>query len=153
MISLWTAQDFLTFSSVRCSTGQGLRSSNSPRWGNAAYFAGSVSQAMALIVLTTICLLACVFLLFVLVQWMRDGKRKTTARPTADSEVSETRETKHPHIVGTRRTVEKRDRFRVRSHGVTAATERPGGRESWYDERERMAYERIARSFKSASRS
>jgi len=106
---------------------------------------------MTLIVLATICFLACVFL--VLVQWMRDGKRKTTARPTADSEVSETRETKHPHIVGTRRIVERLDRFRVRSHGVTAATERPGGRESWYDERERMAYERIARSFKPGKRS
>lgn len=108
---------------------------------------------MTLIVLTTICFLACVFLLFVLVQWIRDGKRKTTTRPTADSEVSEARETKHPHIVGPRRTVERRDRFKVRSHGVTAVTERPGGRESWYDEHERMAYERIARSFKPAKRS
>ena len=107
---------------------------------------------MTLIVLATICFLACVFLLFVLVQWMREGKRKTTTRPAVDNEVGETRDTKHPHIVGTRGTVERRDRFRVRSHGVTAATERPGGREFWYDERERMGYERIARSFKPGKR-
>ncbi len=108
---------------------------------------------MTLIVLGTICLLACVFLLFVLVQWMREGKRKTTTRPALDKEVGETRETKHPHIVGARRTVERRDRFKVRSHQVVAPTERSGGRDSGYDEREPMAYERIARSFKSGKRS
>jgi hypothetical protein len=105
-----------------------------------------------LIVLTTICFLACVFLLFVLVQWMRDTKRKTTTRPAVDSEVDETREAKHPHVVGFRRTVERRDRFNVRSNRVAAATEPPGGCESGYDECERMAYERIARSFKPRKR-
>jgi hypothetical protein len=55
-----------------------------------------VPRTMALIVLVTICFLACVFLLFVLVQWMRDTKRKTTTRSAVDSEVGETRETKHP---------------------------------------------------------
>jgi hypothetical protein len=108
---------------------------------------------MTLIVLATICFLACVFLLFVLVQWMRDGNRKTKTRPVVDSEAGETRDTKHPHIVGARRAVERHDRFKVRSHGVTAVTERLGGRESAYGERERMAYERIARSFKPGKRS
>jgi hypothetical protein len=108
---------------------------------------------MTLIVLATICFLACVFLLFVLVQWMRDGNRKTKTRPAANSEVGETRDAKHPHIVVDRRTVERHDRFKVRSRGITAVTERSGARESGCDERERMAYERIAKSFKLGKRS
>ena len=103
---------------------------------------------MALISLTTICLLACVFLLFVLIQWMQDTKRKTTTRPEVHSRARETRATRRPHIVGDRRTVERRDRFKAKAHRVSTSTDRSGIRKSWYDERERMAYERIARSFK-----
>jgi hypothetical protein len=102
---------------------------------------------MALIALTTICLLACGFFLFVLIQWMRDTKRKTT-RPEVDSRVGETRATRRPHIVGDRKTVERRDRFKVKAHRVSTRAARSGIRDSWYDESERMAYERIARSFK-----
>jgi|ERR1700680_3571315 hypothetical protein len=98
---------------------------------------------MALIVLATICFLACAFLLFVLVQWIRDTNRKTTTRPAVNSEAGETRETKYPHIVGPRSAVERRDRFKVRSHQVAPASGRSRGRESGYDERERMAYRRI----------
>jgi len=151
--SLWIAQDFLTFSSVTWSTGQGFNSSNSPRWGNAAYFAGSVFRAMPLILLTTICLLACVFLLLVLYQWMRDTKRKATTRPGADNEVGETREEKRPHVIGPRRAVERRDRFKIKSHRLAAPTERTGGRRPEYNESERMAYERIARSLRPRNRS
>jgi hypothetical protein len=148
MNSLRIAQDFLTFISLRCLRSRDGQFVEFATVGNAAYFASSVFRAMALIVLTTICLLACVFLLFVLCQWMRDAKRKATTRPAVDNEVGETRETKHPHIVGARRAVENRDRFKVRSDQSAAATERSGGRESEYDGRERIAYERIARSFK-----
>jgi hypothetical protein len=131
-----------------------VSSSNLPHsLRNGAYVVPCVLQAMTLIVLATICFLACVFLLFVLVQWMRDGNRKTKTSPAVDGEVGETRDAKHPHIVGGRRTVERHDRFKVRSHGVTVATERSGGRESEYDERERMAYERIAKLFKLGKRS
>src|SRR5262249_15748584 len=49
--------------------------------GNAAYFAGFGFRAVASIVLAAICFLACAFLLFVLVQWMRDRNRKKTTRP------------------------------------------------------------------------
>ena len=83
---------------------------------------------------------------------MRDTKRKTTTRPAVDSEVDETREAKHPHIVGSRGTVERRDRFEGRSHRVAAAAERSSGRESACNECERIAYERIARSFKPVKR-
>ena len=103
---------------------------------------------MALISLTTICLLACVFLLFVLIQWTRDTKSKTTTRPEVGSRVGETQATRHLHIVGDRRTVERPDRFKAKAHRVSTRTDRSGIRKSWYDERERMAYERISRSFK-----
>jgi len=39
---------------------------------------------MTLIVLAAICLLGCAFLLFVLFQWTRDTKRKTTTRTAVD---------------------------------------------------------------------
>src|SRR5882762_6401948 len=64
-------------------------------------------------------LLACVFFLFVLCQWMRDAKRKTTTRPVIDNELGETRNTKHLQIVRARRAV--------------------GRCESGYDELERIA--------------
>ncbi len=57
---------------------------------------------MALIVLVAICFLACVFLLFVLVQWTRDTKRKTTTRPDAANSVGEKREEKPPKAVDSR---------------------------------------------------
>jgi hypothetical protein len=107
---------------------------------------------MTLIVLVTICLLACVFLLFVLAQWMRDTKRKTTARPEVDSKAGETREEKRPHTAGSRRTAEGRYRFKVGARRVSTITERSGGRESWHDEREQIAYERITRSFNTSKR-
>lgn len=107
---------------------------------------------MALIVLTAICLLACVFLLFVLVQWTRDGKRKKTTRHVVDDDVRETRETKRPHIVSDRKTVEGRDRLKLRSHRGASTAKRPSGREPGYNECERMAFERIARSFKLGER-
>jgi hypothetical protein len=129
-----------------------VSSSNSPTLENAAYVARPVPRTMALIVLVIICFLASVFLLFVLVQWMRDTKRKTTTRAAVDSEVGETRETKHPHIVGSRRAGERRDRSKVRSHGVAAAAEGSDGRGLRCNECERIAYERIARSFKSGKR-
>ena len=107
---------------------------------------------MALIVLVTICLLACVFLLFVLVQWTRDTKRKTTTRPDAANNVGEKREEKRPHTVGSRRTAERRDRFKAGSRRLSTVSERSRIRESWYDEREQIAYERIARSFNTSKR-
>ena len=97
--------------------------------GNAARFAGSVFRTMALIVLTTICSLACLFLLFVLYQWIRETKRKTTTRSAVGNEADETQETKHPYIVGARKAVERRDRSGVRSQRADAATEPLGGRE------------------------
>jgi hypothetical protein len=118
--------------------------------GNAAYFRGFVSRVMTLIVLAAICFLACVFLLFVLVQWMGDTKRKTTNLPEVDSKAGEE---KRLPAVTSRRTVERRDRFKVGARRVFTTTERSGGRGSWHDERERIAYERIAGSFKPETRS
>jgi hypothetical protein len=43
---------------------------------------------MTLIVLAAICLLASAFLLFVLFQWTRDTKRKTTVRAAVDDDAS-----------------------------------------------------------------
>jgi hypothetical protein len=108
---------------------------------------------MPLIVLTMICFLACVFLLFVLVRWMRDTKRKTTTRLDVGSEAGETREGKHLYVVGSRTTVDGRDRSKIRARRVSSITKQLSGREPWHDERERIAYERIVRSFRPGKRS
>jgi len=108
---------------------------------------------MALIVLVAICFLACVFLLFVLVQWTRDTKRQTTTRPDAANSVGEKREEKPPKAVDSRGAAERRDRFKAGSRRLSTVSERSRIRESWHNERERIAYERIARSFKSGKRS
>lgn len=118
---------------------------------NGAYVARSVLRAMALIVLATICFLACVFLVFVLVQWMRDTKRRAGTRPAADNKSGEPRE-KQPQTVDSRRIEEKCDRFKVGARRMPSITERSRIRESESNERERIIYERIARSFKSSKR-
>jgi hypothetical protein len=74
---------------------------------------GTVFRPMALIVLATICLLACVFLLFVLAKGTRDTQGKRTTRPVVDSGVSETREKKRLPEVAFGRTVERRDHFKT----------------------------------------
>jgi len=99
-------------------------------------------RAMTLIALTTICFLACVFLLFVLFQWTRDTKRKATTRTAVDDAAGETGEKKRPQIVGLKRTNEEHDRFMGRSHGCG-----PGCNEC-----ERTAYEKVARSFRASKR-
>jgi hypothetical protein len=120
---------------------------------NASYVARSIRRTMALIVFAMFCFLACVFLLFVLVQWTRDAKRKTTTRPPVDSEVGETRDAKRPHIVGVSRGVAGRDRVIGQPRrAADAATELSSGRGSGSNKGERIAHERIARSYNPGSR-
>jgi hypothetical protein len=69
---------------------------------------------MAVIVLAAIGLLACGFDLFVLVQWMRDGKLKTTAHPDVGKKVGEPLE-KRTQVVIFPGTVERRDRPKART--------------------------------------
>lgn len=78
-------------------------------------------QAMILIVLAAVGFLACAFFLFVLFQWTRDTKRRTTGVGDAAGDSSEK---KLPHVVGSQRTVKKRDRFSRRSQ----RTQRGGNR-------------------------
>lgn len=72
-------------------------------------------QAMALIALAAICFFVCVFLLFVLFQWTRDAKRKTTTRSAEDDLASETSEKKRPQLVGSRKAPKEHDRSMGRS--------------------------------------
>ena len=106
---------------------------------------------MALIVLATICFFACAFLVFVLVQWTRDTRRRAGSRPAVDNKSGESRE-KQPLTSDSRRIEEKRDRFKVGARRMRGIAERSRIRKSESNERERIAYERIARSFKSGKR-
>ena len=108
---------------------------------------------MALIVLAIIGFLACVFLVFVLDQWMRGTKRKAKTHRNVGSNVGETDEQKRPHVVGSQRAVEGRDRSKSAAHRMSRILSRSSAREFGYNECERMAYERIARSWISGKRS
>jgi hypothetical protein len=123
-----------------------VSSSCSPLSGIRRTSRAPFSGPMALIVLAAICFFSCVFLLFVLVKWMRDTKRKTKTRPVVDNNVAETHKERRPQVVVFRKNVGKRDRLKAGAHRMSTTTERLSGRESWYGERERIAYERIARS-------
>jgi len=137
--SLCSAQDFLTVIWLCCSPGQGqFRGSHSSKWWKRHRPDASFSQAMTLIVLPTICLLVCVFFLFVLFQWVTDTKRKTTTRTAVDDAAGETGEKKRPQIVGPKTTNEKHDRFMERSHRDLSARERSHGCGSGCNECERV---------------
>jgi len=84
---------------------------------------------------------------------MRDSRRKTTTRSAADDRAGEEREGKSPRAIDSARAGEKRDRSKVGTRRMPAIKELSGTGKSWHDERERMAYERIARSFRSGKRS
>lgn len=108
---------------------------------------------MALIVLATICFFACVFLVFVLIKWIRDPKRRPKTHPDTGSNVGKAQEKKRSHAVGSPRVVERRERFKGRAHRMSTISGRSSAREFGDSEREQMAYERIARSFESGKRS
>src|SRR5258708_19801842 len=101
---------------------------------------------MTLIVLATVCLLACAFLLFVLFQWTRDTKRKTTARTAVDDAAGETSEKKRPQIVSSRRTSEKQNRLSRMSGFVPSKRGQSRGCVPACSECERTPYYKVART-------
>jgi hypothetical protein len=56
---------------------------------------------MSLIILTALCLLACGFMLYVLVQWMRD----TGCKPVTKNSISPERDRRRLHVVSFRNTL------------------------------------------------
>ncbi len=154
MKSLCIAQDFLTAIWLCWSSEQGqFRGSHSSKWWKRHRPDASFPQAMTLIVLATICLLECVFFLFVLFQWTRDTKRKTTTRTAVDDAAGETGEKKRPQIVGPKRTNEKHVRFMERSHRASSTRGRSHGCGPGCNECERVVYERVVNSMKPGKRS
>jgi len=85
-----------------------VRFIESSGWGRATelYVFGS----MTVIVLVTICLVACGFLLYVLFQWTRETKRRPTSRSAIGDEPCQAGQKKQPYIVGSRRAAERHDR-------------------------------------------
>src|ERR1700755_3340535 len=86
------------------------------------------SGSMALIVLAAICFFSCVFLLFVLIKWMRDTKRKNKTAPLVETNVAQTHKERRPHVVAFRKKAGRRDRLRAGAHRMSTITERLRGR-------------------------
>ena len=108
-------------------------------------------RAMTLIVLAAICLLACLFLLFVLFQWTRDTKRKTTTRTAVDKAARGSKE-KTRLQVAARASTEKHDRFSGKSRWAQSRSSQSRGCGSGCNECEPTAYEKVARSLRSSKR-
>ncbi len=104
---------------------------------------------MTVIVLAAVGFLACAFYLFVLFQWTRDTKRKVTRVGDATGDTSEN---KRPQVVGSQRTVEKRDPSAERSRRFQRMRGRSRGCGPGCNECERIAYEKVARSLRSGKR-
>jgi len=107
---------------------------------------------MTQIVLAAICLLACVFLLFVLFQWTRDTKRKTTTRTGVGDAAGGTSE-KTRLEVAARASTEKHDRSSGRSRWAQSRSSRSRGCGLGCNECERAAYEKVARWLRSGKSS
>jgi hypothetical protein len=107
---------------------------------------------MTLIALAAICLIACGFFLFVLIQWTRDARRKTITRTAVDDAAGRTNE-KKLHIVGPRRNIEKPDSSSGSSRWVQGMGGHSRGCGPGCSECERTAYEKVARSLRSGKRS
>ena len=152
--SLCIAQDFLTAIWLCWSSEQEqFRGLHWSKWWERHRPDASFPQAMTVIVLATICLLACVFYLFVLFQWTRDTKRKTTTRVAVDDAAGETGEEKRPQIVGPKRTNEKHDRFMERSHLASSTRGLSHSCGPGCNECERVVYERVVNLMKPRKRS
>jgi len=106
---------------------------------------------MALIALATICSLGCALALFTLVQWIRDERRQARTRPNVDDKADKTNGN-HAHGVGFLETKEGSVRFKGRVRHLSRLPKCPCVRERGHDDRERMAYEKIARFAASGKR-
>ena len=101
---------------------------------------------MALIVLATICLLACVFLLFVLFQWTRDTKHRATTRAAVDDAAGGSSE-KTRLQAAARASTEKRHAF-PEGHAGSRAGARSRACLPGCHRCERTAYEKVVRSLR-----
>jgi hypothetical protein len=106
---------------------------------------------MVLILFAAVGALACGFFLFVLFQWNQDTKRKAAAPTAMDDKSGETSEKELPQAA--RASTEKPDRFSGRSRQMRRGKVRSRGCGLGCDECERAAYEKVARSLRSGSRS
>src|SRR5215469_5530748 len=101
---------------------------------------------MALVILFAICFFACGFLLYALVQWVRDGKRKSTSTKAHPEKVSDPGNHRGSKVVALRRDGGRGDQSSPRSRRAGAATRRSAWNNHQCNFCERVAYERIARS-------
>lgn len=90
-----------------------VRFIESSGWGRATELTLYVFGSMTVIVLVTICLVACDFLLYVLFQWTRETKRRPASRSAIGDEAGKAGQKKQPYIVGSRRAAEQHDRTAV----------------------------------------
>ena len=101
---------------------------------------------MTLIILMAICLFACGFLLYVLAQWIRDGKRKPTGLPST-TEWTHAQSGKRQPLLITSRRINKKERQLPLKRSKAFSRARQSKKPFVVCGRcERMAHDRIARA-------
>lgn len=100
---------------------------------------------MTLIVLV-IGLLACAFYIYVLYQWMRDANGKRTRHRLIAERGEGTKENKRPYIIGPRKIADRGYDRDMATQGASILTGFSGRRGLGWNERERIAYQRIVSS-------
>lgn len=101
---------------------------------------------MILIILVAICLLACGFLLYVLAQWIRDGKRRPAA-PQSTTEWIRAKGGKRQPLLITSRRIDKKEGQLPLKRSKASSSARQSKKPFVVCSRcERMAHDRIARA-------
>jgi len=107
---------------------------------------------MTIIALGAICLLACVFFLFVLFQWTRDPKRKTATPTAVDGGARNSADKQNLQIVRPERNIEEPDSVSGSFRRVQGKRGRSHDCGPGCNQCERTAYEKVARSFRASKK-
>ena len=145
--SLQTSQDFLRRHSLCCRWWGGRSRSLSRLDREQRTESHALSRGpMTLIVLATAGLLACAFYIYVLSEWMRDANgKKTTGHPIAEQRDGP-QGNKRPFIISTRKIAERDNSSDITSHRAPRMRGPSRRRGQSWNESERIAYQKIARS-------
>jgi len=101
---------------------------------------------MALITLAMICLLACSFFVYVLVQWTRDENPKAAGPQPRTEETGGRSEKRQPRLITFRHIEKKKEHLLLRSSGPSSVTRQSKRRLLVCSRCERIAHEKIARA-------
>jgi hypothetical protein len=106
----------------------------------------SMVCGMALIILEILCIFGCVFLLYVLAQWVRDSKHQTARRKVSRNRTDVSQQRRRSKVVTFPGKDMNPNQAQAEPRPLRSKARKSTKRPPQYGDRERIAYERIARS-------